>query len=83
MRTENKMKIKLQKLIHLDKVYIYIHTYIHIYIYNRTSSAQMHELPQSHCGDNREAHCFHDCIYIYIKVHIYICIHICIYNVYI
>ena len=21
---------------------------------NRTSCAQMHELPQSHCGDNRE-----------------------------
>ena len=34
---------------------------------NRTSCAQVHQLPQSHCGDNREggrAHCFHDCIYI-------------------
>ena len=31
---------------------------------NRTSCAQVHELPQSHCDDNREAHCFHDFIYI-------------------
>ena len=25
---------------------------------NRTSCAQMHELPQSHCGDNREGTLF-------------------------
>ena len=29
-----------------------------------TSCAQVHELPQSHCGDNREGTLFHDCIYI-------------------
>ena len=32
---------------------------------NHTSCAQVHELPQSHCGDNRRAHCFHDYIYVY------------------
>ena len=40
---------------------------MYIYHVNRTSCAQVHELPQSHCGDKREgrrAHCFHDCIYI-------------------
>ena len=32
-----------------------------------TSCAQVHELPQSHCGDNlRRAHWFQDYIYIYI-----------------
>ena len=36
----------------------------HVLGHNRTSCAQMHELPQSHCGDNREAHCFHDNIHI-------------------
>ena len=29
---------------------------------NRTSCVQVHELPRSHCGDNRGAHCFHYCI---------------------
>ena len=29
----------------------------HVYI-NRTSCAQVHELPQSHCGDNREGTLF-------------------------
>ena len=24
----------------------------------------MYELPHSHCGDNQEGTCFHDCIYI-------------------
>ena len=33
---------------------------------NHTSYAQVHELPQSHCGDNRWAHCF-----IYIHIYIY------------
>ena len=32
--------------------------------HDRTSCAQVHKLPQSHCGDNREAHFFHDYIYI-------------------
>ena len=30
---------------------------------NHKSCAQVHELSQSHCGDNREGtHCFHDCM---------------------
>ena len=29
-----------------------------MYGYNRTSCAQVHELPQSHCGDNREGTLF-------------------------
>ena len=39
--------------------WIYIYIYI-IYILNRTctSCAQVHELPQSHCGDNREGTLF-------------------------
>ena len=56
-------------------MYIYMYIYIYIYICNHennvpsrlscTSCAQVHELPQSHCGDNRGGgHCFHDCIYI-------------------
>ena len=28
------------------------------YVPNLTSSAQVHELPQSHCGDNREGTLF-------------------------
>ena len=40
-------------------------------MYHRISCAQVHELPQSHCGDNREgtlrAH-----IYIHIYTHTYI-----------
>ena len=27
-------------------------------LWNRTSCAQVHELPQSHCGDNREGTLF-------------------------
>ena len=30
----------------------------------RQSAQQVHELPQSHCGDNRRARCFHDGIYV-------------------
>ena len=30
----------------------------------RQSAQQVHELPQSHCGDNRRAHCFHNGIYV-------------------
>ena len=29
-----------------------------------TSRTQVHELPQSHCGDKRKVHCFHDYIYV-------------------
>ena len=29
--------------------------------HNRTSCAQVHELPQSHCGENGSNY-FHDCI---------------------
>ena len=29
-----------------------------MYGFNRTSCAQVHELPQSHCGDNREGTLF-------------------------
>ena len=39
---------------------------------NRASCAQMHELPQSQCHDNREGTLFswsHNCIYIYIYIH--------------
>ena len=44
--------------------------------------AQVHEMPQNHCGDNRECTLF-SALYIYIHI-IYICIyiyiiHICIY----
>ena len=41
-------------------LYIYIYIlciYIHMYIYH-TSCVQVHELPQSHCGDNREGTLF-------------------------
>ena len=31
---------------------------MHGYMINRTSCAQVHELPQSHCGDNREGTLF-------------------------
>ena len=47
---------------------------------NRTSCAQVHELPQNHCGDNWVAYCVHNIyIYIYIYIHIYIYVHIYIY----
>ena len=35
-----------------------------VHLCNGTACAQVHELPQSYCGDNREAHFLHDCIYI-------------------
>ena len=39
--------------------------------------AQVHGLPQSHCGEEtRRAHCFHDHIYIYVYVYVYIYIYI-------
>ena len=59
--------------------------------YNRTSCAQVHELPQNHCGEviTGGVHRFHDCMYItpilhmwdnlYVYVYIYIYIYICIY----
>ena len=57
---------------YIYNIYIYIYIYIHInidtYMYiwyiwyirlmNRTSCAQVHQLPQSHCGDNREGTLF-------------------------
>ena len=45
-------------------MYIYIYIYIHIYVYytyalyNRISCVQVHELLQTHCGDNREGTLF-------------------------
>ena len=36
---------------------------------NCTSCAQKHELPQSNCGDDGRAHCFHDYIYLYYCMH--------------
>ena len=33
---------------------------------NRASCAQVHELPQNHCGENPGAHCLYIYIYIYI-----------------
>ena len=35
---------------------------------NRTSCAQVQELPQSHCGDNREGTLYYIYIYIYIYI---------------
>ena len=35
-----------------------------MYIYIYTSCAQVHELPQSHCGDNWVGTLFHDYMYI-------------------
>ena len=40
---------------------------------------QVHELPQSHCGDNRKGTLFYDYIYIYIYKYINIYIYIYIY----
>ena len=61
------------EIIYIIYIYIYIHiSYIYhisiIYIY-----MYVYELPQSHSGDNRKAHCFHD--YIYIYIYIYICLY--------
>ena len=36
-----------------------------------TSRAQVHDLPQSHCGITGSAHCFHDYTYTYIYIYIY------------
>ena len=53
--------------------FLYIYIYIYIYIIMKTMCplgyypngfAQVHELPQSHCGDTGRAHCFHNTIYI-------------------
>ena len=47
----------------------------HALWHNLTSCAQLHELPKSHCGDNREGTLFHN-YYIYIyTIHIYIYIY--------
>ena len=56
----NKMRIK----IYVDHVH-------HVHHVHRTSCAQVHDLPQSHCGDNRKgsAHCLHDNLY---NIYIYI-----------
>ena len=53
---------------------------------NHTSCAQVHELPQSNCGDNgkgKQIVCFYDyiyniymCVYIYIYIYMYIYTHI-------
>ena len=56
-----------------------MYIYIYIYIYH-TSCAQVHELPQSHCGDNRGEHIVFMITYIYIyNIYTYIQI----YNIYI
>ena len=44
------------------------------YQHNRTSCAQVHELPQSHCGDNREGN-----TYIYIYIYVCVCVCVCVY----
>ena len=46
---------------------------------NRTSCAQVHELPQTIVVITGRAHCSHDCIYIYICMYVYIYIYIYIY----
>ena len=38
--------------------FVATHALGHIMCHNRTSCAQVHELPQSHCGDNREGTLF-------------------------
>ena len=51
---------------------IYMQSWKHIYICNRTSCAEVHELLQSHCGDNWEGTLFswlH--VYIYIYIHLF------------
>ena len=53
-------------------------------MYKRTSCPQVHELPESHCGDNREDTLFswlH--IYTYIYIYIYMYIYIIYYIYYI
>ena len=58
---------------HIHK-YTHIHTHIHIYIHQQCVTVNhvysSEGLPQSHSGDmitrSSRAHCFHDCIYIYI-----------------
>ena len=48
---------------------------------NRASCVQVHELPQSHCGDNQEGtlfswlHIYMIYMYIYIYIYIYICMY--------
>ena len=59
----------------INIVHIHTHTHTHIYIYiyiyiNRTSYVQVHEMLQSHIGDNHEGTMFswlHIYIYIYIN----------------
>ena len=41
--------------INIYNMYIYIYIYIYIYM---LSCAQVHELPKSNCGDNREGAMF-------------------------
>ena len=54
-------------------IYIYIytekHTHTHRNIY--TLCAQVHELPQSHCGDDRESTLL-SCLHIYVYIYVYI-----------
>ena len=43
----------------------------------RTSCVQVHELPQSHCGDKRDSTLLswlH--IYVHIYIYIYVCVHV-------
>ena len=57
------------------RIKIYVDHVHHVHHVHRTSCAQVHDLPQSHCGDNQKgrAHCLHDNIYnIYIYTYIYI-----------
>ena len=67
-------------------IYIYIYIYMLLYIIyilwpsyitarNRTSCAQVHELPQSHCGDDRWSggYSVFMITYIYMRVNTYVC----------
>ena len=50
------------------------------FVVTHASCAQVHELPQSHCGDNWEGTLYSYCIYIYnIYIYIYIYIYVYIY----
>ena len=62
--------------------FVATHTLGHMmygYNRNRTSRDQVHDLAQSHCGDNREGHIVFMITYIYIYIYIYICLYIYIY----
>ena len=91
-KAQSQLNFETSKVMYIE-IYIYNIYIIYIYIYvigqkYRTSCAQVHEMPQSHCREYCEGTLFsswHICIYIcmYIYIYIYVCIYIymcvCIY----